>query len=186
MRAAQSLTMEGEDESSHITITPPKGSDGLAVHRLIAACPPLDPNSLYCNLLQCTHFRETSAVARRGGEVVGFLSGHLIPERPEALFVWQVAVRSDARGQGLAKRMLFDILSRPFCAGVRRIEATITEDNDSSWAFFSSVARDLDADEARAPMFDRHAHFGGRHDSEMRISIGPFVPLDHLEPQTVE
>ncbi|MBD4807723.1 diaminobutyrate acetyltransferase, partial [Xanthomonas citri pv. citri] len=34
----------------------PAVTDGPSVTELIAQCLPLDPNSAYCNLLQCTHF----------------------------------------------------------------------------------------------------------------------------------
>ena len=54
-----------------ITIEAPKSEDGAAVHDLIAACPPLDTNSLYMNLIQTTHFAQTCALAREGGEVGG-------------------------------------------------------------------------------------------------------------------
>lgn len=163
--------------SGPITISAPESADGAPVHDLIAACPPLDTNSRYLNLLQCSHFADTCAIARRGDEVVGFLSAYLIPNRPDTLFVWQVAVSSEARGQGLAKRLLMDVLSRPFCSGVRRLEATITEDNEGSWALFTSLAKSLKAAEERSPIFDKQVHFAGKHDTEYLISIGPFDPI---------
>ena len=49
---------------NNLTITAPDATDGVAVHDLVQRCPPLDSNSLYCNLLQCTHFAATSALAR--------------------------------------------------------------------------------------------------------------------------
>ena len=85
----------------------PKSTDGAQVHQLIENCPPLDTNSMYCNLVQCTHFADTSVAVTLDDEMVGFISGHLIPERPDTLFIWQVAVSKKARGQGLAGRMTF-------------------------------------------------------------------------------
>jgi len=161
-----------------IFICVPESVDGVAVHALIAACPPLDANSLYCNLLQCSDFADTCAIARCGGEAVGFLSAYRKPKAPDTLFVWQVAVREDARGRGLARKMLFDVLSRPDCASVRRVEATITEGNTASWVLFRSLADALGASFSHAPLFERETHFGGIHDTEMLISIGPFDPVD--------
>lgn len=160
-----------------ITLRAPVATDGLAVHRLIAACPPLDTNSVYCNLLQCTHFADTCAVAERDGRIVGFLSGYLLPQCPDTLFLWQFAVADEARGQGLAKRMLHHVLARPGNRDVRRIEATVTASNAASWGVFESFAREHDAAAARRPMFERDAHFGGEHDSEVLISIGPISPI---------
>src|SRR3546814_14681168 len=48
----------------------PVAEDAQAIHDLIAACPPLDTNSLYCNLLQCTQFAERSEERRVGKEWV--------------------------------------------------------------------------------------------------------------------
>jgi len=67
------------------------------VHDLIARCPPLDRNSLYCNLLQCSHFAATCALARHDDTTVGFVSGYRPPSDPGVLFIWQVAVDSTAR-----------------------------------------------------------------------------------------
>jgi L-2,4-diaminobutyric acid acetyltransferase len=41
----------------------PQPGDGPRIWRLIKAAGALDTNSLYCNLLQCSHFAETCAVA---------------------------------------------------------------------------------------------------------------------------
>ena len=81
-------------------------SDGPAITALIRSSPPLDVNSAYCNLVQCAHFAPTCVVAERDGRLVGWLSGHRPPTAPEEIFVWQVAVAEDARGQGLAGLML--------------------------------------------------------------------------------
>ena len=97
----------------------PESSDGAAVWELIRDCQPLDRNSLYCNLLQCDHFAATTVVAEQDGDVVGCISGYLVPARPDTLFIWQVAVGASARGQGLALRMLQHLLERPACRAVR-------------------------------------------------------------------
>lgn len=157
-----------------LTLRTPADSDGLAVHQLIAACPPLDTNSTYCNLIQCAHFAETSVIAEAEGEIVGFVSGHRIPTRPDTLFVWQVAVSEKGRGQGLAGRMLAAILDRPGNEDIRHLETTVTADNDASWALFESFARKRDAGLERSVMFDRQQHFAGTHDTEMLARIGPF------------
>jgi len=116
---------------SQAVLRPPTPNDGASVFRLIGRCPPLDTNSMYCNLLQCTHFAGTSVAALQtvdtNEEMVGFISAYLIPEREDTLFVWQVAVDERARGTGLAGRMLKHILDRPQCRDVRYIEKTITE-----------------------------------------------------------
>ncbi|WP_374764712.1 diaminobutyrate acetyltransferase [Yunchengibacter salinarum] len=159
-----------------LTIRAPKPEEGMAVHRLIESCPPLDRNSAYCNLLQTTHFAGTSAIALLNGDVVGFVSGYLVPGKDDTLFIWQVAVSEAARGLGLGKRLMMDILRRPAAADVRYQETTITEDNAASWGMFKSLARDLKADWTHEPFFERDRHFYGEHDSEILMRIGPFDP----------
>ncbi len=160
--------------SLDLTLRPPVATDGMPVHRLIASCPPLDTNSAYCNLVQCTHFASTSVLAEGAGEVVGFISGHRVPARPDTLFVWQVAVSEKGRGQGLAGRMLAAILDRPENEDICYIETTVTADNAASWALFESFARKRNAELVRSVLFDRELHFAGSHDSEMLARIGPF------------
>jgi L-2,4-diaminobutyric acid acetyltransferase len=160
--------------AADITIAVPGPEDAAEIHALIAACPPLDTNSLYANLIQCTHFSASSAVARMGGEVVGWISGHRPPAKDDTYFLWQVAVHPDARGKSLPKRMLGDILSRPAQAGVSQLETSITRTNDASWGLFRSVAGWLSAPLREEPWFDRNRHFGGQHDAEFLVTIGPF------------
>merc|ERR1711964_4784 len=79
---------------------------------------------------------ETGVAAEKEGDLVGFISGYIPPQQPETVFVWQVAVHEKGRGQGLAKRMLKEIVGRDACSNVTHLETTITEDNEASWALF--------------------------------------------------
>ena len=157
-----------------VVIRPPCVTDGASVNALIARCPPLDRNSLYCNLLQCTHFSATSAIAEQEGKVIGFASGYRLPDEPETLFIWQVAVDRIARGRALGKHLIFDILSRPVCTGVSMLKTTVTQSNSASQAMFDKTAAVLDVPHRRTLLFDRDRHLGGSHSSEFLISIGPF------------
>lgn len=151
----------------------PDATDGVRVHDLIAACPPLDVNSLYCNLLQCTDFAETSIVAEQDARLVGWISGYRLPRDPSTLFVWQVAVHEEARGTGLARKMLLALLNRPASSDIRFLHTTVTVDNAASKALFRSVAHRCDAPLSEETGFDERTHFDGRHDSEGLIVIGP-------------
>lgn len=157
----------------------PVAEDGPAVHRLISASPPLDTNSLYCNLLQCTHFSGTCVVAEQNNTVVGYASAYLLPDQSHTLFIWQIAVDESVRGQGLAKRMLLDILRRPKCEQVNYIETTISPGNTASWRLFRSLAEDLNATCSERTLFDRQTHFDGQHPDETLLQIssefGPFT-----------
>jgi len=145
----------------------------LFVNRLIEDCPPLDQNSAYCNFLQCGHFAETSAAAIFENHLTGFVSGYIQPDRPDTLFIWQVAVHKKSRGVGLSTSMLLDIVSRN-SKKISFIETTITRDNEASWNTFRSLARLLSANLAAEKWIDRESHFKGMHDSEYLVRIGPY------------
>jgi L-2,4-diaminobutyric acid acetyltransferase len=151
----------------------PVPEDGPAITRLIAASPPLDRNSAYCNLLQCTDFADTCVVAELGSKVVGWISAYQPPSAPDRLFVWQVAVAQQARGTGLAGTMLDSLIERPAASGAAMLVTTITSDNAPSWALFEAFARRHHALIERVPRFEREAHFGGAHDTEWEARIAP-------------
>lgn len=158
---------------NQLTIRPPGAEDGPAVSRLIENSPPLDINSAYCNLLQCSHFASTSAAALVAEELVGFISGYRLPKRADTLFVWQVAVSSEVRGVGVAGLMLDEIIDRPANRGITWIETTITADNASSWRMFERFATNHKASTTSRLMFESGRHFQGAHDSEHLLRIGP-------------
>jgi L-2,4-diaminobutyric acid acetyltransferase len=149
--------------------------DGPALHRLVEVCTPLDTNSLYCNLLQSSHFAATSITAKTDGALIGSITAYRIPERPDTLFIWQVAVHPQARGQALGHRMLRALLDRPSLTDIRFIETTITEDNSASWRLFLKFADECSAKTQRSIMFEKAQHFDGHHDSEQLLRIGPFA-----------
>jgi L-2,4-diaminobutyric acid acetyltransferase len=155
------------------TLRQPAARDGAALHALIRACPPLDENSIYCNLLQCTHFSATSIVAEGDQGLVAAISAYRVPAQQNTLFVWQVAVSKAARGQGLGRRMLSEILARPECSGVTHLETTVTASNKASWAMFKGFARRVGAALETTEMFEQSTHFAGRKPTEILLRIGP-------------
>lgn len=149
----------------------PTPSDGPAITALIHRSPPLDVNSAYANLVQCAHFAPTCVVAERDGELVGWLSGHRPPTAPEDLFVWQVAVATSARGEGLAGKMLDALLLRTAASDAQALTTTITADNAASWALFEGFARKRGLPLSKSEHFTREGHFAGQHDTEWLVTI---------------
>lgn len=170
MTQANSASSDDQD----IVLRVPDADDGPALYDLIAACPPLDQNSRYCNLLQVTHFAETAVVADLDGEVVGAITGYLKPGDPGTLFIWQVAVHERARGRRLATRMMEEIANRDVCRQVRFLETTIEPDNAASWKAFEKFADARDAPSNQSLLFSRERHFAGTHGDEVLLRIGPF------------
>ncbi len=157
----------------------PRAEDGPLVTALIQACPPLDVNSAYCNLLQCTHFSDTCVVAEDGDRIVGWISAYRPPVSPDQIFVWQVAVHPSARGCGLGQRLIEALLAREAVSDARVLTTTITADNAASWAMFQAFAKRRDAAMCGVPHFESDTHFGGLHETEILVSIAPLSFRNH-------
>jgi L-2,4-diaminobutyric acid acetyltransferase len=171
-------TSSSEVRGQNFHFRKPVPADGVAVHELISKSPPLDQNSVYCYLLQCTHFAETCVAATHMDSLAGFTSAFLLPDRKDTLFIWQIVVAEPARGRGLAKKMLLELINRPRCSKVRNLETSIIPGNTSSWNLFHSLAKSLNAGCSESILFDSEKHFHGKHPEEhlLRISSshGPF------------
>lgn len=163
-----------QEPGTTIALRAPGRADGAAIHALVAACPPLDLNSCYAYLLLAEHFAGTCVLAEGPrGAALGFVSAYLPPERPDTVFVWQVAVHPEARGCGLGLRMLAAVLQRPACRHVAFLETTVGPGNQASRALFARLAERCGAGLTELPLFGRD-HFGGQaHEDEPLLRIGP-------------
>jgi len=157
-------------EKLAIAIDHPGIADGVELHRIAAESQVLDVNTRYAYLLWCRDFADTSVVARRGDNVVGFVTGYRRPERPEVLFVWQVAVDAAARGGGVAGRMLDELIAR--VPGATAMETTVTDDNAASRALFAAFAARHGAEVERTELFGSEA-LGSQHEPEILHRISP-------------
>ena len=152
----------------------PRQADAATVHALVDECKPLDLNSPYAYLLFCTHFSDTSAVADMQGVPRGFVAGYLKPSDPSVLFIWQIAVGRDVRGQGVGTALLEHLLGRPACHGVRYLEATVTPSNEPSRGLFHSLSRARGVRCDEAALFPAEDFAGSDHEEERLLRIGPF------------
>lgn len=157
----------------------PEPGDGEAVWRLVREAGTLEVNAPYAYVLFAHHFADTCLVADAGdGDgLLGAVVAYRPPTHPEAVFVWQVGVAEQARGQGLAGRLLSELLERTTPDGVTHLEATVTPDNAPSRALFESLARRLDVPCRVEPYLGAEL-FPGDHEPEELFRIGPFAPTD--------
>jgi L-2,4-diaminobutyric acid acetyltransferase len=152
----------------------PSAMDAPEVHALISRCKPLDLNSTYAYLLLCHHFANTCVTARSGGELVGFISGYILPDDSRTFFVWQVAVGPEARGARLGARMLQHLLARDEASSTRYLETTVSPSNFASRRMFQRFADLIDAPINEQMLFDRDAFGKEDHEEEVLLKIGPF------------
>jgi L-2,4-diaminobutyric acid acetyltransferase len=156
-----------------ITLRQPCLADGAAMCQLVQETAPLDPNSCYAYLLLATHFADTCVVAEAADELVGFVAAYRPPSDPEVLFVWQVGVKSTARGKGLAKTMIRSLLERDACRDVAFLEATVTPSNTPSQALFRSLATEQKASCQETCWFPPEVFGAKQHEAEHLFRIGP-------------
>lgn len=158
---------------SRVAFRIPTVEDGAALWRIARDSDVLDLNSSYTYLLWCREFAQTSVVATVDGEVGGFVTGFLRPDQPEVVMVWQVAVDAQHRGMGLARRMLDALVDHLGDRAVRRMDTTITPDNEASIRLFESFANGRGAAVEREPVFPAEL-FPDGHDTELLFRIGPW------------
>ncbi|MFT5535061.1 MAG: L-2,4-diaminobutyric acid acetyltransferase [Burkholderiaceae bacterium] len=153
--------------------------DGPALHDLIAACPPLDLNSRYAYLLLCHHHAQTSVIAELDGVLAGVVTAYIPPMQPDTLFVWQVAVDPDCRGQRLGNLML-EYLLQEICVQhqLRWIETTISPDNAASHKLFTSFASQHAAGCSITTLFTAEDFGESGHEEERLYKIGPLDQRD--------
>lgn len=156
-----------------IAIRPTSGTDGAHMWRLARDSGALDLNTSYAYLQLAQDFGQSCRIAERDGQALGFVLGYPPAARPGHLFVWQVAVSSAARGEGLAGRMLDDLID---AGGVDFLEATVTEDNAGSRALFSGVARRRGAEVVWHEHIRSDDFPDTGHDAEPLLRIGPLSP----------
>ncbi|MET9775800.1 diaminobutyrate acetyltransferase [Streptomyces sp. NPDC006367] len=160
-----------------LQIDRPKVADGAALWRIARDSKVLDLNSSYSYLLWCRDFAATSAVARdEHGEPVGFVTGYVRPDRPDTLFVWQVAVDHAHRGRGLAASLLDELAARTVAEhGTTTLETTISPDNTASQRLFISFAERHGAGLEREVLFGTGDFPDGPHEPEVLYRIGPLT-----------
>jgi len=151
----------------------PDAQDAAPLNELLTQSPPLDNNSVHCNLLQCTHFAATSVAAVINDRLVGFISGYRLPHQPDTLFIWQVVVDKALRGGGVAKRMLRWLIDQPACKTITGLSTTITAGNGASWALFESFARESNLVPQRSLIFKSEDYFAGERADEYLLHIYP-------------
>lgn len=165
-----------DHQSSRIvTLRMPKVGDAKEMARLVRESGILDVNSDYAYLLLCLHFRETCIVAEADGSAAGFTAAYCLPQEPETLFVWQIAVAAEAQGQGLASRMLDELVRRGSASDIRFVQATVTPSNEASRTLFRSLARRHDVACEVTPMFTAEMFSqADEHEPEDLFRVGPF------------
>jgi L-2,4-diaminobutyric acid acetyltransferase len=151
----------------------PEAKDGQAIQSLVKSTGVLDANAEYAYVLLGAHFAGTCVLAEDDNGLTGFVSAYRLPDNPDVLFVWQIAVGERARRKGLGLAMVRDLLSRPNLKDITMVHATIASSNAASIGLFRTLADFLQAPFETQPFFPAD-YFSKGHEAEPLITIGPF------------
>lgn len=124
-----------------VVIKTPTLKDGVAIWRMVKASNKLDVNSTYLYCLLSDHFAQTCAIAYHQYQPVAFVTAYRLPQRPNVLFVWQIAVEQAYRGQGIALQLLEFLSRQAWFSTISEVQATISPSNDASAALFKKFAQ---------------------------------------------
>ncbi|MBM7570879.1 diaminobutyrate acetyltransferase [Aquibacillus albus] len=156
-----------------VELRKPTLEDGSNIWRLIRKTQVLDLNSAYYYLILSKYFKNTCIVAEHQGEIVGFVSAFLLPEKQNTLFIWQVAVDESQRGKGLASSLLQELLSREELSNVKYLETTISPSNKASQALFKKLAENFETEMKKIESISPEVFPNENHEPEQTYQIGP-------------
>ncbi|GIP33170.1 diaminobutyrate acetyltransferase [Paenibacillus sp. J2TS4] len=151
----------------------PGVEDGARIWELVRQSRVLDINSVYCYIMFCSYFSDTCVLAEREGEVKGFVTSYVLPDRPDTLFLWQIGVAESERGQGVGGMLLEELLRRDSCQAIRYLETTITPSNGPSRALFARLAERLETPIVESTGFPASLFPDKGHEEEKLYRIGP-------------
>lgn len=166
---------------SKIEFRKPKKEDAKQIVNLIKIGGTLDLNSEYLYLLQTTHFKNTCCVAVCDEQIIGFVSGYMIPHEKNKLFIWQVAVCSQYRGQNLAMQIILHILKN---VTADYIISTVSPSNHSSKRVFEKLAQFLSTSLMTEVLFDLD-DFIQAHEEEVQYTIGPITSKERIQYENI-
>lgn len=159
--------------NSSFLLRKPDKNDSKEIFQLIKSVGTLDLNSQYLYLLQTTHFQNTCSVAIYNEKIVGFVSGYIIPDDKETLFIWQVAVSNEVRGQNLAMKIILDIFNKNNTSNnIKYILSTVSPSNKASQRVFEKIANKLNTKIENKTLFSIDDFFDV-HEEEIQYLIGP-------------
>lgn len=154
-------------------ISKPSKEFAKDIYNLVKNTKVLDLNSEYLYLLQTTHFKNTCSMFIFEKKVAGFVSAYRIPDFPNKLFIWQVAVDAEFRGKGIAQKLILEILKREENKDIEYINTTVSPSNYASIKVFDKLTSTLQT-QITSKSFLEKEDFTNQHEEEVLYEIGPF------------
>lgn len=151
----------------------PDVSHAMQIWNLVDETKHLDNNSQYIYALWCTYFRDHSAIALDGDEVLAFVTGFRCPSAPEIYFIWQTAAKPRHGVPNLGVELIQYAVEREVATGARVIEASVSARNAPIKMLFKTLCRRLQGKLETSLLFtgDMLSTGDGEHHDEILYRI---------------
>lgn len=164
-----------KQNSLDLVFVNPNTEDGSEMWKLVKQSGVLDLNSPYSYLMMTKFFNKTCLIAKQRDRIAGFVTAFILPEKQDTVFVWQIGVAKDFRGQGIGTKILKNLLTCEGCKKVSYLEATISPSNQASQSLFTGLARKLNTKYTISECFPENWFPVQDHEKEQIYRIGPFA-----------
>ncbi len=137
--------MESAAGFGNLTIRPMRTEDVAAVQAFVSTCPPLGVHTAFTYWVLSQYSSTFSFVAESDGRLCGLLTALATDRLDPGLYLWQLGVSEELRGQGVAGRLLSQLAQAMPPAGVTSFDVSISPENEASRRTFQGFARTVGA-----------------------------------------
>ena len=116
-------------------------SDVSDVRVFVDRCKPLTLHTAVTYGVLFRNFSELCFVFEDNERIIGFLAALRGTSHSDAVYVWQLGVSADMRGQGISHKLLDALAQSSKSIGISKLHVGIEPSNDVSLKVFESYAR---------------------------------------------
>lgn len=155
----------------------PSKSDGAKIWSIVKDSGKLDVNTPYFYATMSHWFSSSCMLVEdvHNNCLVGVIIGFRQPENPNTLFIWQITVAKEYRGQEIALKLVDKLASE---ADIQYVEATIAPSNAASRRLFEKWAAKQQAAIEKSEGFGVEIFPNEAHEQEDLYRIGPLKNIE--------
>jgi len=110
------------------------------IRKFVKHSKPLDLHTAFTYWTLFKYFGDTCFVLEKKGRIIGFISGLLSSNQPNTLYLWQIGIDPDYRGNRYAEILLKRVVEAARAKDCKGLQITIAPENRSSYRLFSRFA----------------------------------------------
>lgn len=110
------------------------------IRKFVRRSKPLDLHTVFTYWTLFKYFGDTCFVLEKDGRIIGFVSGLLSSSQHGMLYLWQIGIDPDYRGNRYAEILLKRVVEAARAKDCKGLQVTIAPENRSSYRLFSRFA----------------------------------------------